>query len=116
MRSVRSGSSAAAAPPAKLFGLLLAGDRRRDWSAVRDHVLSHPSSAAAPYYRDETPLQLALRARERTRRAEKGHRDANAEDQPGEVTRIEALEALAAADPPSLLGRRDAEGRTALHT
>ncbi|EJK45203.1 hypothetical protein THAOC_36191, partial [Thalassiosira oceanica] len=92
-RSVRSGSSAAAAPATKLFGLLLAGDRRRDWSAVRDHVLSHPSSAAASYYRDETPLQLALRARERRmRRAEKGHSDANAEDdQPGEVTRIDAL-------------------------
>jgi hypothetical protein len=123
---VLPGSSSASPPPtASLHGLLLAGSDRRgreadDWSDVRSHVLSDPPSAAASYYRDETPLQLALRARERGRRAEKScesDTSTTGEQPPREVTtRIDALEALALADPPSVLGRRDAEGRTALHT
>ena len=122
---VLPGSSSASPPTASLHGLLLAGSDRRgreadDWSDVRSHVLSDPPSAAASYYRDETPLQLALRARERGRRAEKsceGDTSTTGEQPPREVTtRIDALEALALADPPSVLGRRDAEGRTALHT
>ena len=114
-RSARP-SSSTGSPQSTLFGLLLS-DRRRDWSAVRDHVLSHPSSAAAPYYRDETPLQLALRARDGRKTDGSGESDdIPAGEKPEEVTRIDALEALACADPPSVLSRRDAEGRTALHT
>ncbi|KAL7482454.1 hypothetical protein ACHAW6_008131 [Cyclotella cf. meneghiniana] len=94
------------------------------WGPVYRRIKTHPQEAQERYYQNESPLQLALRARERSREyhssvinditldtehsifpTKKTHR----------TNRIQVLEALIKVDPDVIIWRDD-EGRTPLHT
>eukprot|EP00574_Skeletonema_japonicum_P009763 CAMPEP_0201728852 /NCGR_PEP_ID=MMETSP0593-20130828/17253_1 /ASSEMBLY_ACC=CAM_ASM_000672 /TAXON_ID=267983 /ORGANISM="Skeletonema japonicum, Strain CCMP2506" /LENGTH=150 /DNA_ID=CAMNT_0048221075 /DNA_START=150 /DNA_END=599 /DNA_ORIENTATION=+ len=77
-----------------------------DWKHIYQRVKRFPEEASQRYYRNESPLQLALKAREvkRTDKSESLSR----------MKRIQVLQLIVDTDPPSLTNR-DEEGRTALH-
>ena len=77
-----------------------------DWKHIYQRVKRFPEEASQRYYRNESPLQLALKAREvkRTDKSESLSR----------IKRIQVLQLIVDTDPPSLTNR-DEEGRTALH-
>ena len=76
-----------------------------DWGIIHRYIKRHPSKARERYYRNESPLQLALRARERRSRVgltSKGGSEA--------IGRMHVLQALVDADPSSIHSR-DSEGK-----
>ena len=77
-----------------------------DWEPVYQRVKRFPEEARERYYRDESPLQLLLKAKEL--------KFADVSDDEI-VDRIQVLRLIIAADPLALTSR-DADGRTALHT
>ena len=75
-----------------------------DWGIIHRYIKRHPLKARERYYGNETPLQLALRARERRSRV-------GATSEGGaEVERMHVLQALVDADPSSIHSR-DSEGK-----
>ena len=71
-----------------------------DWSVIYHYIQRQRNSEKARerYYKNESPLQLALRARERIKEVE------------GEIGRINVLRALVDSDPKSICSR-DNEGK-----
>ena len=84
-----------------------------DWRMVYDRIQHYRHEARERYYRNESPLQLALKARE-IRSCPNSNRGKSF-DCGVEVNRIHVLQALVDADP-SCIHSRDEEGRTCLHT
>ncbi|KAL7523851.1 hypothetical protein ACHAXR_000360, partial [Thalassiosira sp. AJA248-18] len=74
-----------------------------DWGSIYRCIQLHPHKSRERYYRNESPLQLSLKARERSGDIKKS------------IGRIDVLRALVDADPSSLHSR-DEEGRSCLHT
>ena len=79
-----------------------------DWTPIYQRVKHFPAEARQRYYRNESPLQLSLKVRERKR----SKLDAKSK---GNKSRIEVLQLLIASDPSSVISR-DEEGRAPLHT
>ena len=79
-----------------------------DWTPIYQRVKHFPAEARQRYYRNESPLQLSLKARERKR----SKLDSIPKDN---KSRIEVLQLLIDADPSSVISR-DEEGRAPLHT
>lgn len=75
-----------------------------DWGIIHRYIKRHPSKAQERYYRNESPLQLALRARERRNKVGATSEGVKA------IGRIHVLQALADADPSSIHSR-DSEGK-----
>lgn len=75
-----------------------------DWTPIYRRVKHFPAEARQRYYRNESPLQLSLKVRERKRNKLDGNK-----------SRIEVLQLLIDADPTSVISR-DEEGRAPLHT
>ena len=77
-----------------------------DWSIIYDYIKDHPDKARCRYnrYRNESPLQLALKARERRRIKERANEGG------GDIGRLHVLQALVDADPTSIHSR-DNEGK-----
>mmetsp|Transcript_33296 Transcript_33296/g.70929 ORF Transcript_33296/g.70929 Transcript_33296/m.70929 type:complete len:797 (+) Transcript_33296:166-2556(+) len=104
-----------------LHGLLSQPVHEDSWGPIYDYVRSHPHEAAFRYYRNESPLQLALRARERRRgwRSKWGCGSRIADEgrarEGRDIARMDVLQALVDAYPAAIFGR-DGEGRTCLHT
>lgn len=84
---------------------LLSHTSCHDWKPIYDYIQHHPHEASDRYYRHESPLQLALKAKE-------GSPDGRGSSS---IRRLQVLRALAEADPASIHSR-DEEGRTCLHT
>lgn len=80
-----------------------------DWTPVYRRVKRFPQEARQRYYRNESPLQLLLKVRERKRTTNKS------EESLSRIKRIQVLQLIIDADPSSITSR-DEEGRTALHT
>lgn len=82
-----------------------------DWSFVYRYVRSHPQKSRERYYRNESPLQLALKASERKRRGRR-RRGQRSTTENGEhnIGRVDVLKALIDADPSSIHSR-DSEGK-----
>lgn len=78
-----------------------------DWKLIYQRVKCFPEEARQRYYRNESPLQLALKLRE-MKRTDKS-------DSQSRINRIQVLQLIIDADPSSLTSRDD-EGRTVLHT
>ncbi len=79
-----------------------------DWTPIYQRVKHFPAEARQRYYRNESPLQLSLKVRERKR--------SKLDSIPkGNKSRIEVLQLLIASDPSSVISR-DEEGRAPLHT
>lgn len=78
-----------------------------DWEPIYQRVKRFPEEARQRYYRNETPLQWAVKAREvkRTDKSESLSR----------IKRIQVLQLIIEDADPSSLTNRDEEGRTALH-
>lgn len=76
-----------------------------DWGIIHRYIKRHPSKASERYYRNESPLQLALRARERRSRV-----GATSEGGVEAIGRMHVLQALVDADPSSIHSR-DSEGK-----
>lgn len=76
-----------------------------DWEPICQRVKHFPEEASQRYYRNETPLQWALKARE-VKRTDKSESP--------KIKRVQVLQMIIDADPSSLTNR-DEEGRTALH-
>ena len=74
-----------------------------DWGIIHRYIKRHPSKAQERYYRNESPLQLALRARERRNRV-------GLIEGAEAIGRMHVLQALANADPSSIHSR-DSEGK-----
>jgi len=74
-----------------------------DWGIIHRYIKRHPSKAQERYYRNESPLQLALRAKERRSGAGFG-------SEVEAVGRMHVLQALVDADPTSIHSR-DSEGK-----
>ncbi|KAL7540290.1 hypothetical protein ACHAWF_006642 [Thalassiosira exigua] len=77
-----------------------------DWEVIHEFLSRHPHAAQVRYYRNETPLQLALKARGR-RQAGGGNGE--------RIGRMKVVQTLMESDPSSIFSR-DEEGRTCLHT
>mmetsp|Transcript_30207 Transcript_30207/g.64000 ORF Transcript_30207/g.64000 Transcript_30207/m.64000 type:complete len:712 (-) Transcript_30207:295-2430(-) len=77
-----------------------------DWSFIYHHIQSYPHKARDRFYR-ESPLQLALKAREQINRESSNEGGKH-------VERMHVLQALVDADPSSIHSR-DEEGRTPVH-
>ena len=75
-----------------------------DWSIIYNYIKHHPRKARCRYYRNESPLQLALKARERRRIRERVNKGG------GDIGRLHVLQALVDADPTSIHSR-DNEGK-----
>ena len=74
-----------------------------DWGIIHRYIKRHPSKARERYYRNESPLQLALRARERRSRV-------GLAEGVEAIGRMHVLQALVDADPSSIHSR-DSEGK-----
>ena len=79
-----------------------------DWGIIHRYIKRHPSKAQERYYRNESPLQLALRAKERRSRV--GLSEGGVET----IGRMHVLQALLDADPSSIHSR-DSEGKACLN-
>ena len=78
-----------------------------DWGIIHRYIKRHPSKAQERYYRNESPLQLALRAKER--RSSVGLTE-GAEA----IGRMHVLQVILDADPSSIHSR-DSEGKACLN-
>jgi len=74
-----------------------------DWGIIHRYIKRHPLKARERYYRNESPLQLGLRARERRNRV-------GATERAEAIGRMHVLQALVDADPSSIHSR-DSEGK-----
>ena len=74
-----------------------------DWGIIHRYIKRHPSKARERYYRNESPLQLALRAKERMSRV-------RLTEGAEAIGRMHVLQALVDADP-SCIHSRDSEGK-----
>lgn len=77
-----------------------------DWGFVYHYIHRNPHKAKERYYRHESPLQLALKARER--HISNGEQEVTDDEEP--IGRIHVLQALTDADPASIHSR-DEEGK-----
>lgn len=75
-----------------------------DWHIIYNYIKHHPDKARCRYYRNESPLQLALKAREQRRIRERVNEGR------GDIGRLHVLQALVDADPTSIHSR-DNEGK-----
>ena len=82
-----------------------------DWSLVYRYVKDHPQKARERYYRNESPLQLALKASERKRRGRRRRgQQSTTESGENNIGRMDVLKALVDADPSSIHCRDSTEG------
>ena len=107
---------------------LLSQDPIINWDDIHRHIQEHPYEVKDRYYRNESPLQLALRSTEYEEQC--GYsltlsditREVEASNKPDDLThkklsinKIDVLKAIVNADP-DIIHWRDDEGRTPLHT
>ena len=108
---------------------LLSQDPIKSWGAIHEYIQEHPHEVKDRYYRNESPLQLALRSTEYEEQC--GYFAAfgdiplevvEASSKPDDLTykkpsvnKIDVLKAITDADS-DIIHWRDDEGRTPLHT
>jgi ankyrin repeat protein len=97
---------------------LLSQDPIQSWLPIHKRIQNHPNEATERYYRNESCLQLALRATERVQpESSSGSSLENNDQESAEksIHRIDVLKGIVDVDPDAILCRDD-EGRTPLHT
>eukprot|EP00804_Cyclotella_cryptica_P018489 CCRYP_004319-RD/>CCRYP_004319-RD protein AED:0.16 eAED:0.16 QI:363/1/1/1/0/0/5/1728/758 len=102
---------------------LLLQDPIDSWGAIYRRIQTRSQEAKDRYYRNESPFQLALKAKERKWEAHSSainditldREHSTVPTKKSHTTRIHVLEALILVDPDAILWRDD-EGRTPLHT
>ena len=92
---------------------LLSHDPITSWEPIFRRIQDQPNEARELYYRNESCLQLALKATEQNECS--SHPSPNDDITCGCIRRIDVLKAIVNADP-HVIHWRDDEGRTALHT
>ena len=92
---------------------LLSHDPITNWEPIYRRLRDHPKEARERCYRNESCLQLALKATEQNESY--NHPSPNYDVSCGVIRRIDVLKEIVNADPHAIHWRDD-EGRTALHT
>jgi ankyrin repeat protein len=94
---------------------LLSQDPIRSWEPILKRIKDHPSEAQERYYRNESCLQLALRATEQSDHMKNYVLDDKSGQKRSHINRIDVLRAILDSDKDAIRWRDD-EGRTPLHT
>lgn len=95
---------------------LLCNEPIDDWAPIFQRVQLFPKEVRQRHYRNESPLHLSLKLRERRKSGKREKLESEAMPKgKSRIKRMQVLQVIVDADPSSVI-IRDEEGRTPLHT